>query len=167
VLPFYNELKFILDNIYEYYLSYWRAPTLLPLEKIIKKIVMKIPIPIKSTQELIINFKAKNLNKTKITFPQFNIEEMNINYYSNLSMFKIFKIFNKEEIIRIFRYILYEIPILFFSEDASILSIFTDIFLTLLSPFKYIFPHVSILPKKLYGLINSEQKFIFGINEEY
>ena len=167
VLPFYNELKFILDNIYEYYLSYWRDPTLLPLEKIIKKIVTKIPIPIKSTKELIINFKAKNLNKTKITFPQFNIEEMNINYYSNLSMFKIFKIFNKEEIIRIFRYILYEIPILFFSEDASILSIFTDIFLTLLSPFKYIFPHVSILPKKLYGLINSEKIFIFGIKEKY
>ena len=37
----------------------------------------------------------------------------------------------------------------------------------LLSPFKYILPNISILPTKFYGLINSEPKFLFGINEKY
>ena len=165
VLPFYNEFKFLLENIYDYSLS-GANHSLLPLEKIIEKIVTETPIPIKSKQELIINFDTKAFHR-KIIFPQFNINEMNINYSSNLSLFRIFQIFNIEEIINIFRLILYEFPILIFSDDSSILSIFTDIFLTLLSPFKYIFPHVSILPKKLYGLINSEKIFIFGIKENY
>ena len=165
MLPFYNEFKFLLENIYDYSLS-GANHSLLPLEKIIEKIVTEVPIPIKSKQELIIYFDTKAFHR-KITFPQFNINEMNINYSSNLSLFRIFQIFNIEEIINIFRLILYEFPILIFSDDPSILSIFIDIFLTLLSPFKYIFPHVSILPKKLYGLINSEKIFIFGIKENY
>ena len=37
----------------------------------------------------------------------------------------------------------------------------------MLSPFKYVLPCISILPKKLYGLISTEKKFLFGINEEY
>ena len=84
-----------------------------------------------------------------------------------MSLADIFKYFSIDDIIKIFKYILYEIPLLFFSEDKSLLSLFIDTFLTVLSPFKYIFPHISVLPKKLYGLIHSEQKFIFGIPQNY
>ena len=70
-----------------------------------------------------------------------------------------------DDIIKIFRYIIYEVPILIFSNDKNFLSLFINTFLTVISPFKYIYPHISILPKKLYGLINSQKVFLFGINE--
>ena len=68
---------------------------------------------------------------------------------------------------KIFKYILLEIPLLFFCKNKSALSLFVDNLLSLLNPFVYILPHISLLPQELYGLINSESKFIFGINEEY
>ena len=40
-------------------------------------------------------------------------------------------------------------------------------FLSLLHPFEYVQPHISILPSKFYGIINIENKFVFGINEDY
>ena len=165
VLPFYNELSLLLKSIYDYYLSKSDFSTL-PLEKIIEKIIIETPIPLKIGNELSIIFKTSNY-KEKITFPLLNINEVNIKYSNNMSLVDIFKNFSLEEIIRIFKYIIYEIPLLFFCENKSILSLLINTFLSVLSPFKYVFPHISMLPKKIYGLINSEQKFIFGINENY
>ena len=68
---------------------------------------------------------------------------------------------------KIFKYIILEIPLLFFCKNKNVLSLFIDNFISLLNPFCYVLPHISLLPYELYGLINSEQKFIFGINEEY
>ena len=165
VLPFYNELSSLLKSIYDYYLSK-KDFSPLPLEKVIEKIIIETQIPLKIGTELSINFKTSNY-KEKIIFPLCNINEINIKYYNNMSLVDIFKYFTSDDIIRIFKYIIYEIPILFFSEDKSILSLFINTFLSVLSPFEYVFPHISILPNKLYGLINSEQKFIFGLNQNY
>ena len=82
-------------------------------------------------------------------------------------MEECFSFFQVDDIIKIFKYILLEVPILFFCSEKSILSTFIENFLGLLSPFKYILPNISILPNKFYGLINSEPKFLFGINEKY
>ena len=163
VYPFYNELGCILDYIHSYYLSK-NEFSFLPLEKIIEKVITKIPLPIKKGEELSINFDTYNF-KEKIVFPQFNIEELNIDYAANKSLVELFKHFSVDDIIKIFRYIIYEIPILIFSNDKYFLSLFINTFLTVISPFKYIYPHISILPKKLYGLINSQKVFFFGINE--
>jgi len=165
VLPYYNELRLLLKNIYEYYLSR-KDFSSLPLEKIIEKIILTTPIPLKPEEELLINFDISSF-KEKIHFPICNINEININYNADMPLNDIFKYFSIDDIIRIFKYIIFEIPLLFFSNDKSILSLFIDTFLTVLSPFKYVLPHVSILPKKCYGLINSEPTFIFGINEQY
>ena len=167
VLPIYNELDMLLENIFEYYNTRREFSfSSLPLEKVIENIVMNTPIPIRLGEELSINFSTYRFIQ-KLIFPPTYINELNINYFSNISLKKLFKLFSVEDIIRIFRYILYEIPILFFSNSKFLLSIFVNTFLTVLSPFKYIFPHVAVLPNKLYGLINSEKKFIFGINELY
>ena len=165
VLPFYNELKLLLEYVYDYYLSRKNFANL-PLEKVIEKIIIKIPIPINSGEDLIINFDTNNF-KQKIVFPQNILSEIGIQYYANISFVPIFQYFSVDDVIRIFKYILFEIPILFFSDDKSICSLFVNIFLTLLTPFKYVFPHISILPRKLYGLIGTEKNFIFGINELY
>ena len=164
VMPFYNELNLILQNIYSYYLSRQDFASA-PLEKIIEKIITMTPIPLKLGTAISINFKL--YDKKAVQFPLCNINELNINYSANMSLAEIFNYFVIDDIIRIFRYMLYEVPILFFSSDKSILSLFINTFLTVLSPFKYVCPHISILPNSLFGLINSENKFIFGINQIY
>ena len=163
VLPFYNELSLLLEYIYDYYISREDFSPL-PIEKLVEKIIISLPIPLKTGTEYIMNFKA--LNK-KIQFPLCNIDEMNIDYSANMPLYDIFTYFSYDDIIRIFKYMIFEIPILFFSNERSVLSLFVNTFLTVLSPFKYAFPHISILPKDLYGLINTEKVFIFGINQTY
>ena len=103
----------------------------------------------------------------KISFPLFNVNEAYIKFYNTISMEECFSFFQVDDIIKIYKYILLEIPILFFCSEKTILSTFIENFLGLLSPFKYILPNISILPTKFYGLINSEPKFLFGINEKY
>ena len=117
--------------------------------------------------------KDKNKEKddigftNKIHFPLFNINEAYIKFANTISMEECFSFFQVDDIIKIFKYIILEIPILFFCSEKSILSTFIENFLAILSPFKYILPNVSILPNKFYGLINSEPKFLFGVNEKY
>ena len=103
----------------------------------------------------------------KINFPLFNAHESYIRFYNTNPIEEIFSFFQVDDIIKIFKYIILEVPILFFCSKKSILSLFIENLLGLMSPFNYILPNVSILPNKFYGLINSEPKFLFGINEKY
>ena len=111
--------------------------------------------------------KIDNPFINRIIFPLFNINEAYIKFYNTISMEDCFSFFQVDDIIKIFKYIILEVPILFFCSEKSILSAFIENFLGLLSPFNYILPNISILPTKFYGLINSEPKFLFGINEKY
>ena len=164
VMPFFNELSILLDCIYNYHLSKELFPPF-GMENIIGQIVTRIPIPLKTDYQLGLEFKTSAFAQ-KLTFPLCYISELHINSSANMPLVNIFRYFSPEDIIRIFKYILFEIPILIFSNDKLILSLFVDTFLSILSPFKYVYPHISMLPKKLYGLINLEH-FIFGINEIY
>ena len=176
LLPFSNEIKDILYNIYNFYKSNLISNNdssnnnSTPIEKIIEQIVMKTPLPISSEVQISISFKlnnVKNINTEKIKFPEYNIKESFIKNYNSISFGEFFNYFSAEDVMKIFKYILLEIPILFFCKNKSALSLFVDNLLSLLNPFIYVLPHISLLPQELYGLINSEQKFIFGINEEY
>ena len=175
LLPFGNELGEILKNIYNFYLANLVSNNnMIPLEKLIEQLVMRIPAPVSSNAEISVSFKFNNLktsnanlNFEKILFPVYNLKEAYIKNYESLSLGELFNYFSAEDIVRIFRYMLLEIPLLFFSTDKGALSLFVDNFLSLLNPFVYVLPHISVLPNELYGLINSEPKFIFGINENY
>ena len=175
ILPFFNELNNILFTIYTLY-SKNSNNNILPIEKLIEQIVLSIPIPIMSNTHIELLLKLNNSDITtsdslmdffKINLPLFNIKERNLQLYYTNSYLIIFYYFSIDDILKIFKYILLEIPILFFCEDKTVLSNFIEIFISLLSPFKYVLPCISILPKKLYGLISTEKKFLFGINEEY
>ena len=114
--------------------------------------------------------KKENPDEAKIKrikFPLFNINESYIKFYNTNSFEECFSFFQADDIIKIFKYILLEIPILFFCTHKEYLSKFIQNFLSFLSPFNYVLPNIEILPEKFYGLINSEPKFIFGINEFY
>ncbi len=197
LLPFSNELYNILNIIYRMYSVKLKDNSILPIEKLIEQIVLQIPIPLSGKTEINVNFKGlfsgidifnegdksknrhkhrtdiitSNLNlgtsKTNIKFPLFNVNESFIPFYNTIPIEECFSFFMVDDIIKIFKYIILEVPILFFCSEKRILSVFIENFLGLLSPFNYVQPNISILPSKFYGLINSEPKFLFGINENY
>ena len=178
LFPYSNEIKEILYNIYNFYRNNIitdnnnNINNLLSIEKIVEQIIMKTPLPFSSNAQTIISFKLNNIKKNiqsidKIKFPVHNLKESYIKNYTTISFGELFNYFSIEDIMKIFKYIILEIPLLFFCKNKNVLSLFIDNFISLLNPFCYVLPHISLLPYELYGLINSEQKFIFGINEEY
>ena len=166
ILPFNKELYNILDILYKKYSGYSNDNNNHPIEKLIERIVLSIPIPLMSNTHIELLFKL-NTDFQKISFPLFNIKERNIQLYYTNPISTIFDYFSIDDVLKIFKYILLEVPILFFCEHKTILSSFIETFITLLSPFKYVHPYISILPKKMFGLISTQSKYLFGINETF
>ena len=172
LLPFNKEIGSILQLLYNFYTTNSKNEEInnqVPIEKIIEQIVIKTPDPVTSTTEVSLHFKFNNLklDYDKIIFPLYYIKDPFIKFYRTRCLAELFSYFSIDDILKIFKYMLLEIPILFFSTDKNDLSLFVDNFLPLLNPFRYVLPNISILPSELYGLINSEPQFVFGINEEY
>ena len=115
-------------------------------------------------QNRINNFPYDNPN---ITFPVYDPLKCYKNDTYTIPLDTIFYYFNEEEAIKIFKYIFLEIPILFFSENTEALSQIIQGFLSLLEPFEYVLPNITVLPSRFYGIMNSESRFIFGIAENY
>ena len=130
-----------------------------PLEKIIENLIFKIP--------------AMKFGKCKLEVKLFKKEHyfeyqpVNSVPLSDIEINKLFERYDVNDILQIFKYLLLEEPILIFSEKKSELTSAFDSLLSLLYPFKYIQPHCSILPNNSFGLIESCDKFIFGINQSY
>ena len=181
LLPFPDELHKILINIYDFYKyqsikSNRKDYVHCPIEKLIEQIIMSLPLPISNNNEIILLFNIekdnfdidKNIFKyPKIIFSSYDLRDYYLNKTYNLSMIEIFNHFTEENTIKIFKYIILENPILFFCDDKELLSNIIEGFLNILCPFRYVLPHITILPSKYYGLIHSQDKFIFGINEKY
>ena len=173
IMPFSNELQKILINIYDFY-KHQKNYNLItyPIEKIIEQIVMSLPIPIMKDFDVILSFELDSFSKDiftykKITFYSYEFRDYFLNKSYDLDIHKIFLFNSEETIINIFKNILLEVPVLFFSENKKYLSSAIEIYLNILSPFKYVHPNISILPSIYYGLITSQEKFIFGINQKY
>ena len=130
-----------------------------PLEKIIENLIFKIP--------------AMRFGKSKIEVILFKKEHyfeylpVNSVPLSDIEINKIFERYDVNDILQIFKYLLLEEPILIFSEKKSELTSAFDSLLSLLYPFKYVEVHCSILPNNSFGLIESCDKFVFGINQSY
>ena len=175
LMPFPVEHYKILRNIYTYYecqniksnneISY-------PIEKLIEQIIMSLPIPVTNDYDISLTFDIKSFNKNifphqKIVFSSYELRDYYLDKSYDLDIREIF-IFNKEEtIVNILKNIILENSILIFSEYKQYLSKIIESFLNIISPFKYVYPCVTILPQAYYGLINSQDKFIFGINQKF
>ena len=85
----------------------------------------------------------------------------------NINLSKLFGALKMNNIIEIFRYLLFEIKMIFFSSKLYDLTNTIMSLLTLIAPFKYQFQVVSVLPKELYNFIETISPYIFGINESY
>ena len=158
-VSFPYEIKLILVDL----LNYIRSDKItIPIEKILESIVFGIPRPLRA--HFYLSFNKIIPRQSKDIY--FILREFNQYKFSSYSFQLIFR-FVPTSIISIYRCILTEVPVLFFSKNKEILTNTVESFLSLIYPFEYQYPHISILPDSNAGLIEIEKCFVFGINREF
>ena len=152
---FSDQIMEILEYIYFYYKKN-KDNIIFPIENIIIHL-FKIPfIP----RGLKINFYLDN--KKNIIFEQNKINSLLI---PNVSLEKFYDLFSINDILKILKCLLLEIPILIFSENKLKLTNFIKALKKIIYPFKYCQCNIEILPKDNYSLIKNLKFFLFGINK--
>ena len=163
-VPFPNEFKYLLKKIKEYSMGILGKITI-PIEKIVENLVISIPRPIRGRFNLKFKKDFFLLNGDKndfdIILPNFN------QYLFHSYRYQLIFIFSVEDIIEIYKSLLLEIPLLFFSNDKEKLTNIVQSFLELLTPFKCQYPHAAILPEDNLGIIYQAKSFVLGINENW
>ena len=156
VQPFFKEHEKILNGI----LKYSKIENLnIPLEKIILNILEEIPIPPRGLYQV-----TYQLLNEKIELTQNKLNKLiNIDYEINI----IISLFSINNIIEIFKHILFETKILFFSENFKILFPIIYGFISLITPFKYSFQIASCIPNNTYDILESISPYILGINLKF
>ena len=163
---------------------------LIPIEKIIEGFIFNIPnIPrskyviniSKDTFGLSSNSKesSSNLNPNdKIPEPVNNMNENNIEVSFKhsppnrlplpiINFAELMHFFQIDDIFEIIKWIILEVPILFFCDDIKDLTYTIEGLVSLIYPFEYSYPVISVLPEKNYPMIAIMKHFIFGINYKY
>ena len=188
--PFYEETKEILQKLKNYVDNYnYNNRTieninLYPIEKIIEGLIFALPALPRgcnsinlsndsflfesqlndSTINISKDTNNKDTNINDIIFketPPNKEPRIMVNYSALLFYFKV------EEIFEIIKFILLEEPILFFCDDKEILTNIIASFISLIYPFQYPYPVITILPEQNFSLISLFKHFIFGINIKY
>ena len=157
VHPCIDKFEEILKTIYEETMSnkYYN----IFLNQLIHELIIKTPkIPL-GYKKVLLKLKEKTIELT----------EKKINEYPliHVDLTKLFGLFNLNSLLDIFKYILFEGNLIFFSKKIYDLTNSIMSFLLLLSPFKYQYQVISVLPKEYYSYIESDIPFIFGINQSY
>ena len=161
-IPFPSETKALIAEVLEYYRT---NQIILPIEKIIEGIIFGIPSPVRAYFYISCKKTNEFIPKQKKDI-DFSLREFNqYNFYS-YSYQVIFK-FTINNVLLIFKCLLLEIPILFFSTKKESLTNIVETFMNLLSPLEYQYPYVSILPDCHCGLIEREKCFVFGLNHRF
>ena len=130
------------------------------IDQIIEKLVCQTPKLPLGYRKIYLRFE----NNKVIDLTQKKMNEL-ITVTVNLK--ELFKLFSTEKICDIFRYMLYEIKMIFFSSNISNVSNIIMCFLILLKPFKYQYQIISILPKEYYSFLEADSPGIFGVNETF
>ena len=159
-VSFPHEMKILINELIKYIRT---NHITLPIEKLMETIIFGIPRPLKAHFYISINKNKLIPGQTKDI--DFLLREFNQYNFSSCPFQTIFK-FSSTSILSIYKGLLLEIPILFFSKNKELLTNTIESFLSLIYPFEYQYPHISILPDSHSGLIETEKCFVFGINEE-
>ena len=195
--PFFEESRKILELLKKYVDHYMYNKVskdnfnIYPIENIIEGLIYNLPALPRSNFSIKINTEtfeptyientnnennninsiniAKNKddnkqNNDEIIFNEtpFNCQPKNVINYSILM-----KYFRIKEVFEIIKFILLEEPILFFCEDTHILTYIIEGIMSLIYPFEYQYPIISVLPEENYSFISVFKHFIFGINYKY
>lgn len=157
VHPFCNELLNILEAIYSYTSSNTKIKK--PLEKIIENLVIEIPLPPRGLYT--INYELFDYS---LTFKQSKMNELP---YISFNLEQIFMHFDIDQTLEIFKHLLLETRMIFFSKDMKILSPIIHGFVTLIYPFKYPFNYITVIPEENFTILENVTPFIIGINQSY
>ena len=161
-VSFPHEIKLLLKEL----LKYIRSDDItIPIEKIIETMIFGIPRPLRAYFYLSCN-KSNWIIPRQNTDIDFILREFNQYKFSSYAFQSIFK-FIPKNILSIYKCLLLEIPIIFFSVNKELLSNIIESFLSLLYPLEYQYPHISILPDSNAGIIELEKCFVLGINREF
>ena len=160
LLFFPKEFIKILSILYSKY-SIENNPITEPIEKVIENIYFQLPLIPKGLYSFTLN-----LFDQKITFSKFPINKLPYNSVELNTLFEL-KEFKLNDILTIYKFVLLEIPILFFSEDKYKLTSSFFTLQELIYPFKYCNSNNSILPINCFNLIENCDSFMFGINKSY
>ena len=177
--PFYEETKYILQKIRNYVNNFnfnnksIDNLNVYPIETIIEGLIFNLPSLPRGNFKIKINnnslsFKEKtNENKDELKSIIFQENPPNITPKELIDYSILMKYFKIEEIFEIIKYIILEESILFFSEDIEALTNVIEGLISLIYPFQYPYPVISILPEQNYSYITLFKHFIFGINYKY
>lgn len=156
IYPFINTHHKILNSLYNY--SAVNNLTV-PIEKFISSLIIEVPLPPRGLYR--VDYQLMN---EKIELYNTKMNELP---FTNFNLKKICFSFSFLQISEIYKHILLETKIIFFSKDVNALCHIILGFIALIYPLKYPFQIASSVPKENYNLLESISPFIFGLNEEY
>ena len=153
VHPSINKFENILKGIYEYFnrgRNYF-------FDLIIEKLVSQTPKMPRGLKKVYLKIGESYIDLTEKKMNELSSIDVNLK-----ELFYTFKI---DKIVDIFKYLLFEIKMIFFSSNISEVTKIIMSFLTLLKPFTYQYRILSILPKDYYFFLEDDNPCIFGVNE--
>ncbi len=156
VYPFFVESAKILNTIHKFS----RTKRLKkPIERIIENLIIEVPVPPRGLYK--VEYHLLNEKNLLTQSPMNQLPFLSIEFE------KIFIHFKIEQILEIYKHVLLETRIVFFSSDLSNLTPIIQGFLSLIYPFKYPFQFITILPEENFNFLESVSPYIIGINLKY
>ena len=157
--PFYKFHEKILFQINDYYKNPIKFK--LPLEKTILNILYNIPMPPRGLN--IFHYKINEI------YEKIDIKDEKMNKLKNIDedLKIIFKYFDTDNFIEIFKYILYETKTIIFGTNVNHLCSFVYGLISILYPFTYPFQVSSSVHKAAFEILETISPYIIGINHKF
>ena len=155
----FREQEQILKQLYQYFID--DSLKKIPIEKKILTILCNIPIPPKGFLEIEYNLK-ENFEKIRI-----KREKMNKIPSIEDELALIFSKFSIHKVLKILKFILFEMKTIVFSTKINELSCFIYGLISLIFPFHYSFQVSSSIPNGAYDILESISPYILGINTKF
>ena len=128
------------------------------LEQMIYSLVFTIPAPCPGIKKVCVSSILLNL--------EFKMNPINRLPSTGADIKAIFKM-SVNTIFDILKFVILEVPVIFFGQNKLSLANIVKSFEELLFPFSYPFPVIEILPKVYYKSLEKLSCFLVGINERY
>ena len=152
---FYQDFFFVLKG-----LRSWSQKLIgFDLESMVYSLLFDIPAPCP-------DFKKVSCSYNPLCSLEFRLNPIN-QIPNTCADIKFILRIQQKTIFDILKYIILEVPVIFFNEDKLILANTVKAFEEILYPFSYPFPVIEILPKVYYKSLEKLSTFLVGINQKY
>ena len=129
------------------------------IDDIIERLICQTPKIPRGIKKIMLKIGDKNIDLTEKKINELNT--VNVDLKILFSSFKI------EKIVEIFKLMLYETKMIFFSSKKGEITNYILSFILLLKPFTYQYRILSIVPKNYYYFLLVNNHAIYGVNELY